>query len=429
MPDIEKTEKITINIGLVDLGEIDLLVDEGFFTNRTDFIRTAIRRQLATRADAVERTVARREPRARQRARVARRPRGAARRGADDRAARPRPRDHRRRRHARARGRDDRVRRGARRLPGIPGGEGGARVAHAMTRQSSWLRAASGPRAEATAVLQGRGGAPAAVARPLRRPPPRALRARGTRHRARTPARHAPRRHPVGSRLRRRHADERARQRHGFLVVYPEQSREANQGGYWNWFSPADQGPDAGEPAIIARSPARSWATSPSTRRACTSPACRRAARWRRSWPRRIRSSTPPSRSTPAWATVPRATSARRSARCAAVAPRADRDGPAARDPRRRGHRVAPVNAERLIASRLAAGDVTEHGRPSRHDRVTRTEHRTADDTLAAVSLIVRDGGHAWFGGSPAGSYTDPGGPDSSTEIVTFLAQHRLHQR
>jgi Arc/MetJ-type ribon-helix-helix transcriptional regulator len=61
MPDIEKTEKITINVGLVDLGEIDLLVDEGFFTNRTDFIRTAIRRQLATRADAVERTVARRD--------------------------------------------------------------------------------------------------------------------------------------------------------------------------------------------------------------------------------------------------------------------------------------------------------------------------------------------------------------------------------
>ena len=47
MTELEKTEKITINIGLVDLGQIDLLVNEGFYAaNRTDFIRTAIRRQL-----------------------------------------------------------------------------------------------------------------------------------------------------------------------------------------------------------------------------------------------------------------------------------------------------------------------------------------------------------------------------------------------
>jgi Arc/MetJ-type ribon-helix-helix transcriptional regulator len=57
----EKSEKITINVGLVDLGQIDLLVNEGFFANRTDFIRTAIRRQLDSRSDAVNRTVARRE--------------------------------------------------------------------------------------------------------------------------------------------------------------------------------------------------------------------------------------------------------------------------------------------------------------------------------------------------------------------------------
>ena len=61
MVDAERTEKVTINVGLVDLGEIDLLVREGFFTNRSDFIRTAIRRQLESRSDAVERTVARRE--------------------------------------------------------------------------------------------------------------------------------------------------------------------------------------------------------------------------------------------------------------------------------------------------------------------------------------------------------------------------------
>ncbi len=59
--DAERSEKITINIGMVDLGQIDLLVSEGFFANRTDFIRAAIRRQLESRLDVVERTVARRE--------------------------------------------------------------------------------------------------------------------------------------------------------------------------------------------------------------------------------------------------------------------------------------------------------------------------------------------------------------------------------
>lgn len=60
MSEGDKSEKITINLGLVDLGQIDLLVDEGFYANRTDFIRTAIRRQLEARATAVDQTVARR---------------------------------------------------------------------------------------------------------------------------------------------------------------------------------------------------------------------------------------------------------------------------------------------------------------------------------------------------------------------------------
>ena len=57
--DADKTEKITINLGLVDLGQIDLLVSEGFFSNRTDFIRTAIRTELAQRAQTLNQTVAR----------------------------------------------------------------------------------------------------------------------------------------------------------------------------------------------------------------------------------------------------------------------------------------------------------------------------------------------------------------------------------
>jgi Arc/MetJ-type ribon-helix-helix transcriptional regulator len=59
MVDLERTEKITINLSPVDLGQIDLLVQEGFYSNRTDFIRTAIRNQLTTHAEVVKHTVAR----------------------------------------------------------------------------------------------------------------------------------------------------------------------------------------------------------------------------------------------------------------------------------------------------------------------------------------------------------------------------------
>ena len=56
---VSGTEKITINLGLVDLGQVDLLVQEGFYSNRTDFIRTAIRNQIGTHAEVVRQTVAR----------------------------------------------------------------------------------------------------------------------------------------------------------------------------------------------------------------------------------------------------------------------------------------------------------------------------------------------------------------------------------
>ena len=56
---MSETEKITINMGPVDLGQIDLLVREGFYSNRTDFIRTAIRNQISTHAEVVRQTAAR----------------------------------------------------------------------------------------------------------------------------------------------------------------------------------------------------------------------------------------------------------------------------------------------------------------------------------------------------------------------------------
>ena len=58
-PKASDSEKITINLGYVDLGHIDLLVQEGFYSNRTDFIRTAIRNQIERHADVVRQAVTR----------------------------------------------------------------------------------------------------------------------------------------------------------------------------------------------------------------------------------------------------------------------------------------------------------------------------------------------------------------------------------
>jgi Arc/MetJ-type ribon-helix-helix transcriptional regulator len=60
-PRTPDSEKITVNLGYVDLGHIDLLVQEGFYSNRTDFIRTAIRSQLDRHTEAVKQSVARQQ--------------------------------------------------------------------------------------------------------------------------------------------------------------------------------------------------------------------------------------------------------------------------------------------------------------------------------------------------------------------------------
>ena len=55
-----ETEKMTVNIGVVDLGQVDLMVQEGFYSNRSDLVRTAVRNQLASHAEVLKQTVARR---------------------------------------------------------------------------------------------------------------------------------------------------------------------------------------------------------------------------------------------------------------------------------------------------------------------------------------------------------------------------------
>ena len=60
-PKVPESEKITINLGFMELGQIDLLVSAGFYANRTDFIRTAIRNQLGRHDEGVRKAAARKQ--------------------------------------------------------------------------------------------------------------------------------------------------------------------------------------------------------------------------------------------------------------------------------------------------------------------------------------------------------------------------------
>jgi poly(hydroxyalkanoate) depolymerase family esterase len=218
---------------------------------------------------------------------------------------------------------------------------------------------------------------------------------------------------------------------HCLLVAYPGQSGTANVSGCWNWFDPAHQSRDAGEPAILASLTgeivAEYGVRSDRVFVAGLSAGGAMAAVLAETHPELFAAvgihSGLAYRSASdvmsAFAAMRGEGGSKRSGRGRAMGPRlivfhgtADRT-------------VHPCNAESIVTSaRAAVPHGASHevcGRSDNGRGFTRSVVEAPDGTSRVEFWLIEGGGHAWSGGDPAGSYTDPNGPVASAEMLRFF--------
>jgi len=229
------------------------------------------------------------------------------------------------------------------------------------------------------------------------------------------------------------------------LVLYPEQARAANHSRCWNWFKRGDQRRDQGEPAILAgmtREVMNRYRIDPGkVYVAGLSAGGAMAAIMGTAYPELYAAvgihsglACGSAHDLPSALAAMRGMSGSMAGRDTASTPLA----PATPTIVFHGDRdktVHPRNSEQVVSQSVGhngasrAGASTERGQVPGGHAYTRTVHRDSTGRVVLEHWLVHEGGHAWFGGSPRGSYVDPKGPDAAREMIRFFYQHTLERR
>ncbi len=218
-------------------------------------------------------------------------------------------------------------------------------------------------------------------------------------------------------------------QAQGFRVLYPAQAPRSNMQRCWNWFQPADQKRGSGEPALLAGMTRHVMQAHPVDERrvyvAGLSAGGAMATILAHEYPDLfaavgVHSGLPQGAAhdvSTAFAAMkhgPRsATTQPPERRVPMIVFHGDQDGT-----------VHPVNGEHLVAGHETAEEMPGTT-PDGHSYL-RTLYRDERGRLVAEHWLVHGSGHAWSGGNPEGSYTDPQGPDATREMLRFFMQQRL---